>query len=74
MEIGITIMRCPNCQTITGLPDWKAREYILWANQHGRCVRIFCINCGQWTDVKQLRGGETIRIVHQPVIVKMPLA
>lgn len=42
--------QCPNCKTITGLPDWKARYTYLWANQYGQCIRIFCKQCGQWTD------------------------
>lgn len=43
-------MQCPNCNQPSGAPDWKAREHIKWANAHGRGTRLFCDNCGQWTD------------------------
>lgn len=51
-------MRCPNCKTLTGGPDWQARTTILHANKHGRTVRIFCEVCGQWTDVYVNRFGQ----------------
>ena len=51
-------MNCPNCNQPTGSPDWKAKEHILWANAHGRKIRIFCKKCGQWTDVRLTNWNE----------------
>lgn len=57
---------CPNCKTQVGAPEWKARSTILWANQYGDKRRIFCDVCGQWSDVKTVKGETTVsRIVKQ---------
>jgi RNase P subunit RPR2 len=53
-------MRCPNCRTLVGAPNWKARTTILHANKYGRTVRIFCEGCGQWTDVKVHADGKQV--------------
>ena len=41
---------CACCGQMSGAPEWKAHTYTMWANQHGRKVRIFCKECGAWTD------------------------
>ena len=51
-------MQCPNCKTLSGGLNWEARTTILHANKFGRCVRIFCNACGQWTDVYVNRYGQ----------------
>jgi len=66
-------MRCPNCQTITGAPGWKARYHVLWANGYGNGKRVFCDACGQWTDVITKYGLSAeltkteMRVVHPPI-------
>lgn len=59
---------CPNCKTEIGAPHWKARSTTLWANQHGDCIRIFCDNCGQWSDVTYTDKamGEIVAIRRAP--------
>ena len=53
------VMVCPNCASSIGAPGWKARSTVLWANQYGYKIRIFCKYCGQWTDYRHLwRTGE----------------
>lgn len=47
-------MRCNNCETPAGAPEWEARETYLWANGHGYAVRVFCNHCGYMTDYKIL--------------------
>ncbi len=49
-------MNCPDCGQRTGAPNWKAREYILWRNQHGQGVRVFCDACGAWNDITSLNS------------------
>lgn len=64
-------MKCPNCEQQSGSPDWKAREHILWANGYGKEIRLFCDNCGQWTDFKidvhgDIYKTEIIQKPHEP--------
>lgn len=61
-------MRCPNCKTLVGAPAWKARTTILHANKWGRVVRVFCGQCGQWSDIYVNRYGQqrVERIVKNP--------
>lgn len=47
---------CPYCQQAIGLPDWRARKHVRWANQYGRKERVFCNNCGGWFDC-EIRGN-----------------
>lgn len=49
---------CMYCKTVPGAPDWMARSLTLWSNQHGYKVRIFCNECGAWTDYTCLYAGE----------------
>jgi hypothetical protein len=49
-------MKCPDCGQATGAPDWNAREYIMWRNQYGQKVRVFCYACGGWNDITQLNS------------------
>jgi hypothetical protein len=45
------MIKCPNCNSPSGSPNGieLARHEILWANQYGYKIRIFCELCGQWT-------------------------
>lgn len=61
-------MRCPKCKVLVGAPAWKARTTILHANKWGRVVRVFCGQCGQWTDIRVHADGRQViqRIVKTP--------
>lgn len=59
--------QCPNCGAKVSRND--ARMLILWANQHGAAIRIFCEDCFQWSDRKLVNGkDEVIRVVRPPVL------
>lgn len=45
----------------------NAQMTILWANQHGTSIRIFCDLCGIWTDWTRTSKRTTSRIF-RPVI------
>jgi len=66
-------MKCPNCNTPVGMPEWKARSYLVWRNAYGYCQRVFCGVCGQWTDITYKYGTSvelttrTERVVKQPI-------
>jgi hypothetical protein len=64
IRYGDLDVSCPNCKTLA-----HYNHTILWANQHGMGIRIFCKVCSQWTDKKILyrTGVITIRVVHRPV-------
>lgn len=49
-------MKCPDCGQVVGAPEWGAKQHIMWRNQHGQKVRIFCDACGAWNDVIQRDG------------------
>ena len=60
-------MNCPNCGQHTGAPYWLAKTHILWRNQWGQSVRIFCNVCGAWHDITQLNSRpDTVRVVRPP--------
>lgn len=42
--------------------DNRAHMNVQWANQHGAAIRIFCDQCGQWTDRKMTKAGEAVRV------------
>lgn len=61
--------RCRICGTLTGGPNWAARYTVLWANQHGRKIRVFCDHCGAWTDQREIYASgddAQIKVVHKP--------
>lgn len=67
---GCEVMHCPKCRQQTGAPDWKAKEHILWKNQYGHNIRIFC-DCGWWHDCKHIYGKRmSTTIVKRPEIAK----
>lgn len=61
--------RCRICGTKVGAPNWDARYTVLWANQHGRKIRIFCKHCGAWTDLRQIYSSEDDALV---TVVRKP--
>lgn len=46
----------------------NAQMVILWANQHGTKIRIFCDLCGLWTDRSHTTKGGHRERVFRPVI------
>lgn len=60
-------MKCPDCGQVTGAPDWKGREYVMWRNQWGQKVRVFCYACSAWNDITQLNSRpDNIKQVRAP--------
>lgn len=63
IQYGDLDVSCPNCGTLA-----HYNHTILWANQHGMKIRVFCKVCNQWTDKTILyKTGEiSLRVVHPP--------
>lgn len=58
---GIPI-ECPNCGAKHD--NDKLRFTVLWVNQYGACIRVFCDQCGQWTD-REMRRGELVDTIRR---------
>lgn len=60
-------MICPNKADGYHHPETSASFTYLWANQHGDCIRVFCKDCDQWTDITTYHDGrpQELRIVHK---------
>lgn len=57
---------CPACGA--KVADYNAHMTILWRNQHGAAIRIFCNVCGQWTDRSiTLLNGLADRVVDHSI-------
>lgn len=64
--------QCPNCNTKTGAPDWKARQHTIWSNGSGHKVRVFCDECGQWSDIVTLFSRASADVISEQVTIVHP--
>lgn len=59
-------IQCPRCNA--WVSDGRGHMLILWANQHGGGVRIFCHHCGAVTDKHVTGKGQMVREVKAPSV------
>lgn len=45
----------------------NAQMTVLWSNQHGSAIRVFCDLCGVWTDWKRTSQSASFR-TFRPII------
>lgn len=49
---------CPNCGNFSSFDFPCTETRILWSNQYGAKIRIFCENCRMYTDMKNVSGNK----------------
>lgn len=64
--------KCAECYA--KVSEGNAHMHVLWANQHGAKIRIFCDMCGDWSDwVKTSKSGLCVTVftptIHHPSYV-----
>ena len=67
---GMIKIECANCGIDRTEAEFNLGMHYMWANQYGKCIRVFCHTCGGVTDYEELRGELSIHIQNWKTWVK----